>query len=170
MMNITLEAPWETYYKKIKALFGSDPDIEIGDIYEPDNENLDYAFDMEIKNHEQFVALDRLFPHVKHFGNVAIGAFLFDEENKIDDSLDLYKTIFAGNPMVKDIKEIIDPAGVKHGYVRFWPEVVQFYDDDLTDFSGNWNGLAEDIAWEVFEDDTHGINFCTADKREDVVK
>ena len=36
--------------------------------------------------------------------------------------------------------------------VCFKPQVVQFFDDDISDFNGNWSGLAQDIAREVFGD------------------
>ena len=172
MVKVTLEAPWYTFQKKVKALFEQDPDIVVGDIYEPDNGKLNYAFDIEVSKHAKFVILDKLLPRIKNYGNVNLGIVLYDEEDATDamSGLDMYKILFEGNHIVKDIKELTDPMGMKHGYVRFWPEVVQFYDDDISDYSGNWNGLAADIAWEVFENDTSGVNFCTADKREDTEK
>ena len=68
---------------------------------------------------------------------------------------------------MKDIKEVSDFTGTRHGYIRFKPEVVQFPDDNIDDFSGNWSGLAQDIAQEVFSDEMYGIHFCTADKTEE---
>ena len=32
----------------------------------------------------------------------------------------------------------------------------------ISDFNGNWSGLAQDIAREVFTNDSSGIHFCTA--------
>ena len=46
--------------------------------------------------------------------------------------------------------------------VRFKPRVVQFFDDDISDFNGNWSGLAQDIAREVFGDGLRSVHFCTA--------
>ena len=73
-----------------------------------------------------------------------------------------YETIFRENPIVKDVRLAQDPTGTAHGFVRFQPEVIQFFDDDLYDYDGNWSGLAQDIAREVFQDETRGIHFCTA--------
>ena len=36
MKKFTLEAPWNTYQKKVKALFDPDPDIIVGDVYKMD--------------------------------------------------------------------------------------------------------------------------------------
>ncbi len=162
-----LQAPWYTYQKKLNALFALDNDITVGEIYKPDDDECTYAIDIEIRNHEKFMALDRVIAPVVEFGNVKLRIVLYDEENTVISSgVDLYKTIFKGNPIVKDIRTLTDPMGFEHGYVRFKPEVVQFPNDDISDFNGNWNGLAEDIAREVFTEDRTGINFCTVDIHE----
>ena len=88
---------------------------------------------------------------------------LYDEENNgLNPGVELYETIFEGNPVIEDVKNRVFPDGVSHGYVRFKPEVVQFFDDNLSDYNGNWTGLAEDIAREIFENDSTGMQFCTA--------
>ena len=168
MMKLKMEAPWYTYHKKVKELFALDGDIKVGEIYEAEGTGVNFMFDIEVRNHEKFLALDRVLLKKKAFGNVTLGICLFDEENGPggEDAIGLYETIFRGNPVVKNVKRVMDPAGVERGYVRFQPEVIQFFDDDLGDFNGNWSGLAQDIAREVFEAGFNGIHFCTADKNE----
>lgn len=164
MLKLALEAPWQTFVKQIKALFDGDPDIKVSDIYEPEDGFTDYSFAIMVRNHEKFVALDRLMVRTRTFGDVMLGVDLFDEENAEVDVAGLFKTLFNGNPNVDSIQTRTDPAGVNWHYVLFKPEVVQFFDDDLNDYNGNWNGLAEDIAREVFEENSRGVNFCTAAK------
>lgn len=163
-MYFNLEAPWDSFRKKVNALFGQDPDIIVGEVYEPEDGSTDFAFDLEIRDHEKYLALDRALPKVRKFGTVTLGIVLYDEENAADgnDRVDLYRTIFQGNPIVKDIREAVDFAGARHGFIRFQPEVIQFFDDDISDFDGNWSGLAQNIAREVFETESAGIHFCTA--------
>lgn len=169
MKNLKLEAPWYTYQKKVKALFDRDPQIRVGEVIEPENGSVDYRFNIEVRDHEKFLALDRVFPKTVTFGNVKLGIFLYDEENAnaTDEAFSLYETIFRGNPIVKDVRLAADHTGTKHGFVRFQPEVIQFFDDDLYDYNGNWSGLAQDIAREVFKDENRGIHFCTASLKED---
>ena len=164
MKKISLEAPWFTHRKMVNALFERDPDITVGEVYQPEDGKTDYAFDIEVRSHEKFLALDRALPKVKTFGNVTLGIVLFDEENTsgVDLGIELYETIFCGNPIVKDIREAEDNTGTRHGFVRFQPEVIQFFHDDISDYNGNWSGLAQDIACEVFEGGYGGIHFCTA--------
>ena len=101
------------------------------------------------------------------FGNITLTIVLCDEENSsVHPGYELFNTLFKDNPIAKDIKVVRDQAEVDHVFVRFEPQVIQFYDDDLTDYNGNWNGIAEDIAREIFANDWD-VNFCTADLRED---
>lgn len=165
MAKIKLEAPWYTFRKKVYSLFENDPEITVGAVYEAGiGEDCEYAFDIEVQNNEKFVALDRVFPKVKEFGTVRLGIYLFDEENNSaeDDAVSLFETIFEGNPILRDVKTAEDHTGTRHGYVRFQPEVIQFFDDDISDYSGNWSGLAQDIAREVFAEGARGVHFCTA--------
>ena len=161
-----LEAPWYTYQKKVKAKFDRDPDITVGEIYQKEN-GKDYGFDVEVRNHEKYLALDRVLNRMKIFGNIALFITLYDEENTLEDeAITVYKTIFKGNPIVRKVDDVIDATGTHHGYVVFEPEIIQFYDDDLSDYHRNWSGLAQNIARELFDDAAHGVYFCTADIRE----
>ena len=156
-----LIAPWYAYQKQVNALFEHDGQILVGEIYQQDN-GVDYGFDIEVLSHEKYLALDRVLSRFKLFGNVALTITLYDEENDAgDEAVNIYRTIFEGNPIVESIEDVVDPAGVHHGYVVFRPEVIQFYTDDLRDINGNWSGLAQDIAREIFDDTAHGLNFCT---------
>ena len=169
-MIYKLEAPWYTYQKKVKALFEHDPEIVVGEIYQNDN-GKDYVFDVEVRNHEKYLALDRVLNRMKLYGNVALTINLFDEENdeSEDETINLYRTIFKGNSIVEDIIDVVDVAGAHHGFVVFRPEVIQFFADDLRDLNGNWSGLAQNIAREVFDNVAHGLNFCTGKVQNDEV-
>ena len=168
MITFNIEAPWYSFQKKVAAIFAGDPDVIVGDVYETDGDT-DYAFDIEFKNHEKFLAADRLLPGVKMFGKVALGIVLYDEENTITDTLGLFETLFRGNPNVRSVVRSVDQTGTEWQYVVFEPEVIQFSDDNLADYRGNWNGLAQDIAPEIFAENSRGVYFCTADKRENSV-
>ena len=158
-----IEAPWYAFRKKLFALFERDPDIIVSEVYETEGGEIPYGIDIEVFDHEKFIALDRALPKIKRFGNVALALTVFDEENicDADIGIELFTTIFKNNPIVKDIKDVEDITGTRHGFVRFRPEVIQFFDDDLSDYNGCWSGLAQDIAKEVFEN-ARGIHFCTA--------
>ena len=164
MRRFTVEAPWYEFNKKVKALFERDPDIIVGELESVTGGNIQYGFDIEVRNHKKFLALEKVLPKEKQFGNVTVGICLYDEENGFgdEDLVEVYRTIFEGNGIVKDVKEAADYAGTRHGFIRFKPEVVQFFNDDTSDYNGNWSGLAQDIARELFSGEYRGIHFCTA--------
>lgn len=163
MKRVVLEAPWETWCKELKALFERDDEIAVSDIYEPENEmDTDYCVAIMVRSHDKFIALDRLMPRMKVFGNVTLGIDIFDEENTEVDIANLFKTLFNGNPIIDSIQKRTDQTGTDWNYVLFKPNVIQFFDDDLTDYNGLWSGLAEDIARDVFEENGRGVCFCTA--------
>ena len=157
-----MEAPWYTYQKKLKALFGRDPDIKISEVR--NGKGADFEFDIEVLSHAKFVALNRVLKKHVTFGSVTLAITLYDEENSetADNKAKLFATLFEGNPILEDVRGITDDTGSKHTYVRFAPEVIQFFDDNLADYNGNWSGLAMDIAQEVFQTGTDAVNFCTA--------
>ena len=119
MLNLKLEAPWYTYQKKVKALLGQDPDIIVGEVNELTDGKTDYAFDIEVLNHEKFVALDRVMPEAVEFGDVTLGITLYDEENSVstEDGIEIFATIFKDNPLVEDVKNAVDFTGTRHGFV-----------------------------------------------------
>lgn len=168
-MKTTILAPWYTYRNKLAALFREDPDIIVGDVVNSADGDGSVCVPVSVSNHEKYIALDRAMAKAKDFGNIHLTVLLIDAtRDNGSDNAELYDTIFRGNPLLKDVREVTDPAGAIHGYVRFEPTVVQFFNDDISDYNGNWSGLAQDIAREVF-DSSAGIHFCTADVRENVV-
>ena len=126
MLNLKLEAPWYTYQKKVKALLGQDPDIIVGEVNELTDGKTDYAFDIEVLNHEKFVALDRVMPEVVEFGDVTLGITLYDEENSVstEDGIEIFATIFKDNPLVEDVKNVVDFTGTRHGFVRLTNSII----------------------------------------------
>lgn len=156
-------APWIEYQKRIVALFAQDSEIKVSSVYEPEGREVDYAFDIEVRNHKKFEALNRVIPDIKEFGNVTLGIQIYDEENveSADDQAAIYKALFQDNSIVDDVRVVTDPFGVQQVYVMFKPEVVQYYRDEMMDYNGLWSGLAQDIAKEVFDTSSGTVHFCT---------
>ena len=176
MKKLNLQSPWVTYYNKIRALFDGDEEVSISDI-SPAEENtagidVDYEFMIVVCNKEKYIAMTQLMPRVVEFGNVKLGieVCLVGEDDGYSERIKQYEALFKGNHHVKDIKDVIDQAGVHHGFVRFYPDIVQFYNDDISDYSCNWTGLLHDIAKEIFTSEYRGVNFCIADVKENEPK
>ena len=162
--NENLYSPWETFRRKLKALFDGDEDITVGEIQECAAEDAQYALQVKVRGYAKYLALSQTLLRTKEFGNVTlrIDPDYADEQDETEYTASLYETIFKENPRLKDVRLVTDFTGSKHAYIRFQPEVIQFPNDDISDYNGNWSGLAQEIAREVFADSGAGTHFCTA--------
>lgn len=165
-MSLGLQSPWVTYNNYIHAILDPDPDIEVGDI-EKVSDNVDgiKKIDIIVNKHDKAEALKAVMMQKIVFGNITVFINIIDTE--VDDDqealVEKFRVLFENNPIVKKIETITDPANVDHSFICFDPVVVQFYNDDMTDLYGNYNGLFEDIAREIFNYDAF-TQFCTESK------
>jgi hypothetical protein len=72
----------------------------------------------------------------------------------------MYEDLFRGNPIVDDIVTIEGVMTNPITYVIFKKEVIQYYNDSLSDAHGMCSTLYQDIASRVL-DAGEGIFFCT---------
>lgn len=151
--NVKLSPPWYTYYHKIDAMFGSDPDIQIK--FNEDTMTLKLFVDNQAKAD----ALTKVLNQEIDFGNVKLNVEVVPSD-KVDSVEQLYKTVFAGNPVFNDVIEECDPSAPKATYVVFNPMIVQFYNDNLGDAFRNETTLHQEIAKDLFVQQP-GVYFCT---------
>lgn len=153
-MGTRISPPWVTYAKKVQALFAEDQDV----IVEYDNDSR--TLTLLVEGQDKASAIERLIPKEAEFGNVKL-AITVKPSN--DDSLQAtVRKAFAGNPAVSSIETVSGdvPLFGSRTYVLFKPEVVQFFDDDMSDYNGLHSTLYQDIAREVFDYDA-SVSFCT---------
>lgn len=153
MEKTKLSPPWWEYYHKLDAMFSRDPDIHM----EFDEENL--IVKMYVDNGAKADALKKVLPAKKEFGNVEVTINIIPS-NKVNDIEQIYKTIFAGNPIFSDAMQT-QVAGVPvMTYVIFKPLIVQFFNDNMADANRNLTALYQDIAKDVFLEQD-GVYYCT---------
>lgn len=149
-------APWITYFRKLEALFGEDPEIKI------EHFNAPALLKMYVDNPAKADAISQLLPEEVTFGGV-VAEIQVIPSNKSLTKAELFTQAFTGNPA---FSRMVDVEGVFTNpihYCVFNKEVVQYWDDNLCDINGNESTLYQDIAEDVFED-TDGVMFCTEDK------
>jgi hypothetical protein len=156
-----IQAPWTTTYNKICALFNNDLDLHITDLTEKTEGN--YTFTISSVNGVKLDSIKKILKNHFEFGNVTMDIEFIPEndDDKITDSD--FRNAFNCNENLAEVRTIETPDGFSRTYVVFEKEVVQFYNDDLTDLYGNYNGLMEDIARELFNEVDPSISYCTAD-------
>lgn len=155
--NLAKSAPWVTYTRELKKLFAEDPSINI--ITDPDNE---YQVNIYVENIEKAYVIEHLLPNIVTFGNIELKINVIPGNLDINSKTKLFNIVFADNSVLEDSIQI-DPYGTGSPitFLVFRKEVVQFFDDDLTDPNGNVSTLWQDIASDVFLD-TDEVRFCTS--------
>lgn len=158
MEGLSKSAPWVTYARKLKAMFGSDPEITVNYIDDSVPE-----VKLLVNNPTKADALTKLLPDMMIFGNVSLKVTVIPS-NTTETFEDLIKRAFAGNPIVSYIDHGDGPFGSNICFVAFENAVIQYFDDSLDDPYGLDSTLAEDICREIFastEELGSSIRFCT---------
>lgn len=152
--ELNMMSPWAEYFNQLVAFFKEDDDVRV----EYDNEAM--VIKIYVDGAAKAEALSQLLPTSKKFGNVEVKINIIPA-NPLDTSrIGLFKKAFEGNRAVADIETISNISSNDFSFVIFEPEVVQYYNDDLSDFNGICSTLYQDLAKELFGE-TEGVYFCT---------
>ena len=152
--ELNMMSPWAEYFNQLVAFFKEDDDVRV----EYDNEAM--VIKIYVDGAAKAEALSKLLPTSKKFGNVEVKVNIIPA-NPLDTSrIGLFKKAFEGNEAVADIETISDISSNDFNFIIFKPEVVQYYNDDLSDFNGICSTLYQDLAKELFGE-TEGVYFCT---------
>ena len=159
-VKVGLAPPWSSYCSMLKELFKGDPNVTVVCDIEGEHKEVRLLVRGDVKAD----ALSRVLPDHKDFGNIRLKITVVPENDDEEVSrVELFKRAFDGNSNVSSIVDVELPYGGMFHYVIFKGEVVQYDDDNLADAYGNRNTLYQEIAKEIFGDDTakDGIYFCT---------
>lgn len=164
MANLKLSPPWIIYYKEIQAFFNEDPDVRV--VYDADT----YDIKLYVEDSDKADALSQILIQEKDFGNIVLNIIVIPAnknsiavpscKNVVASKASLFEEAFYGNNAVDFIETIKGIFANEITYVVFRNAVVQYFTDDLGDYSGVRSTLYQDIASEIFMN-TDGIFFCT---------
>ena len=156
MENIKISPPWYTFFKEICELFKKDNDVV--PVYEDEIKTIT----LRVATYEKAKALKKLIPSKKMFGNVTVNINIdYKEQDK--PISELFETAFENNPAFKYVFNFQTSTGVIT-YIVFEKEVVQFWNDDMSDPHGITSTLYESIAKDVF--DSNGVIFSTDSEKD----
>lgn len=146
----SLLQPWVTYYNKLRAMFAGDPDIELS--------MEEYTIYLKVKSLEKTTALKKLLYDTIEMGSVVVKVIIYFKSPE-PDIREVYEQAFKDNPVFIGFKtkasSETDNPKFKIDYCIFKKEVIQFFNDEVNDFFGNYNGLMSDIAIEVMQKKYH---------------
>ena len=156
MARLKISPPWDEYYRKVNAMFSQDPEVHV--LYDEE----DYILKLFVDTDDKAAALKTLLPSTVNFGNINLTVEIIPANGfgRVTGVRDAIKAAFAGNPVVNDIITTSGVGSFNATYVIFAKKVVQYFNDDLTDVHGFRSTLYEDIAREIFEQES-GVYYCT---------
>lgn len=158
MAILKLSAPWQIYYKELCELFKKDNEVRI--VYDTDEQ----IINIYVENTAKADAMAAVLPTEKEFGGVTVYINVIPANPTFKKAKStratMYEDLFRGNPIVDDIVTIEGIMTNSITYIIFSKEVVQYYNDSLSDAHGMCSTLYQDIAKRVL-DAGEGIFFCT---------
>lgn len=163
---MNLSAPWYTYAKKVKAFFAYDDEVTIGELEKLDDPSTtggSYLLTITVKSPTKAYALEKLIRPDTVFGDTHV--FTDVALEGVDGTEGILRAAFKGHFAVEDVATKATPGG-NSVYLRFQPEIIQFYNDDLSDYSGNYTELIHKVAADIIEFDNYCVQPCIVDLKE----
>ena len=161
VFDVNLSPPWVTYANEVNAMFRDDFDVDV----RTSDDNC--TIKLYVKKADKAAALTKLLKSVATFGNIIVGIVVIPANNDttidVDNmkTVDLYKVAFKDNPALEEIVEKSEGLPFAMNYVVFRNQVVQFYNEDLSDPLGMCSTLYQTIADHIFNRDLYPIFFST---------
>lgn len=153
--KLQLSPPWWLVNKQLVATIGVTPGVTVAPLHEDLTSKGVMFQDVEVKDRQQGVMLNRILVNRYPLGNIVVMVrVMFNgqplpPDNQALPPAELIATLKAalkGNPLFADaIPAVHHPGPDPIGQVVaiFAPKVVQFWADDLSDYYGNFNLVAE---------------------------
>ena len=152
--SLQLSPPWLTFFHEIQGMFKHDPTVKV--IFNSETDSVD----VYVEDADKADAITQILVPKKEFGNVKVAVNVIPGNGHSENSgLPLFQRAFKDNSALAFTTE--DQKGLfTMAYVVFVPEIVQFFNDDLTDIHGLASMLFADIAKDIFRHDLK-VSFCT---------
>lgn len=141
--EMRLSPPWVEYMRWIQAIYGKDEQVEISF----DEERC--RLTLRVKDRYKADAIASLLPTQVQFGNVIMSISVVPAND--NDVADAFNTAFRGNPAFGGIVNVLQNGG-NITYALFKPNVVQYYNDDISSCYGYATTTLENVAKQVFKD------------------
>ena len=155
-LDFSLSAPWYGFIRKVYALFCKDPDIT-NIIYDKD----EYHLKLYVNNVAKADAISQLIGTERVFDKITLKISVIPS-NDGQRLIDLYRIAFYGNPIFNDIISNDDIYAPSMNYVLFQNTTAQYFNDRLDHPQKIETHLYEDLARDVFADNSDGVHFGTA--------
>lgn len=166
MAKLKLSPPWDTYYQELNAMFKNDTSVNV--VMDDDA----CEVKLYVDSGDKAEALRQLLPETKEFGGVTLKVtvvpanaplqtrYVYNKD--FDEYMErMFLKAFEDNSALDDVVTVCGVFGFSACYVIFKKEVVQYYNDNMSDINGLCSTLYENIARDIFKPDL-GAFYCTS--------
>lgn len=176
--DFKLSPPWYTFANKVKNTYGLSDLIQVNDLI---NLGSTQILVINTFNNEVAYALRQILPLTVKMGNIEINLVIFDCNGQIvplvrgeytsEEVSELFNEALKGNPLF--IKTILtdglldnsSKALIGDVVVVIAKEVIQFFNDDISELCNNFNDVAANVFKEITrnEFEPNKVGFSTYD-------
>lgn len=169
MNTPSISPPWLTLWNKLKASLGNDPAVDVSDL---DQSATPYKVTVTVKEKPKAEGIASLVKPRHEFGHVAVVVIVKNAGSEVvpvvpksaQDLVKLVKSAFDGNKWYKKVETKI-LFGKLQVYPIFEKGVIQFANDDFSDYYDNYNGVVAAVIKEVLVEWPGGIPLlCSTEK------
>lgn len=170
--RVMISPPQYTLWRKLAYSFGTDPEISVRDPYEKNNITF---IKVVVQDPNRASAVAGVLIPEYNFGGILVRVKVIDSEGNLVEPPDvgqpgfsvrqMIETALFANPYFYEVIPCRAPNQPNQVLTAvFYPKVIQFWNDDLSDYFGYAHFVAEDVFSDVMRhkyDDGTTLNFTT---------
>lgn len=157
---IGLEAPWNSYHKKIFNLFDGDSEVSV-DSEMKKTEDGNFEFTISSKNGDKLYAIERILGSGQSFSGAKVRIKYGYENSQEEDWASIWERAFSGNPHFREVIRYDVPILGKGAFAVFNRDIISFYNDNLADYHGNTHYIVADMVNDiVINNNVKPCTFC----------
>jgi len=157
-MVTAMDPPWYEFASRVAATLGADRCVTVGGLVEPEDRSQPFLLPVLVCNHEKAQALAQVVGATRRVAGVTIAVQISDPKGVVsstnnsaltmDQADRVIRTAFFGNPY---FLETIVASESQTLWVEFGAQVVQFPADNISNYYGQENEVAEASFAEVLD-------------------
>lgn len=166
-----LSPPWYTFHNLLVAALGADPEVKVSELKQ---HGATYSMNVMTPNKAKSQALAAVLVQVKQMGNITVQVSVPPPNHEVSPEANLTPTQFAeqlntalkGNPyfMRTEVRPLVPGRPDAVVFPIFAAKVVQFFNDDLSDYYQNANILAADAFRQILLVKGNMGPYCSTEK------
>jgi len=168
---VKLSPPWYTFFNFLKHSIGKDRCVEVLEMKEISDSN--FIIQVEVRSLKKALALADILLRCKSFGNIIVRVEVLHcgqavkPTGQFDDIcrvIEVFKDALGTNHYFEciEFRTIFDSEVI---FPVFKKEVIQFFNDDLSDLYSNFNGVAAHVFSEVLKEQIGNVSILPSTTR-----